>query len=90
MADGRAVLLFQRWRGDGVSASRPEVKLLHGSIHLGLEPSLSGNILPGGKAMIMNQESSVLEMSWLIRGLPGRSDGAVENASDETESQKQG
>jgi hypothetical protein len=39
--------------------------------------------------MITNQESSVLEMTWLIGGLPGRSDGAVEYASGETEGQEQ-
>jgi len=90
MADGHAVLLFQSWRWEGVSASCPEARLLHGDIHLSLEPFFGGNVLPGGKTMITNQESSVLEMVRLIGGLPGWSDGAVEDASDETESQEQG
>jgi hypothetical protein len=88
MADGRAIFLSQRWRGEGVSASCPEARLLHRSIHPGLEPFFGGNILSSGKAMIMSQESSVLEMAWLIGGLPRRSDGAVKDASDETESQE--
>jgi hypothetical protein len=48
------------------------------------------NVLLGGEAMIANQEGYVLEMVRLIGGLPGRSDGAVEDASDETEGQEQG
>jgi hypothetical protein len=73
-----------------VSAPCPEVKLLHGSIHLSLGPFVGGNVLLGGEAMITNQEGNVLEMVRLIGGLPGRSDGAVEDASDETEGQEQG
>jgi hypothetical protein len=89
MADGGTVFLLQNWRGEGVGASCPEAELLHGGINLGLEPLFGGSILSGGKAMITNQESSVLEMAWLIGGLPGWGNGAVEDASDETESQKQ-
>jgi hypothetical protein len=88
MADGCTVFLFQYRRDRGMSASRPKVSLLHGDIHLGLEPFFGGNVLPGGKAMIMNQESSVLEMVRLVRGLPGRGDGAVEDASYKAKSEE--
>lgn len=39
--------------------------------------------------MITNQESSVLEMAWLIGGLPWRDDGAVEDSSDKAKGEKQ-
>jgi hypothetical protein len=90
MADGGAVLFFQHRRGKGVSAQRPEAKRLHRSIHLGLGPFVGGNVLPGGKAMITGQEGDILEMVRLIGGLPGWSDGAVKDTSDETEGQEQG
>jgi len=89
MADSHAVLLFQRRGGGGVSASCPEVKFPHGSINLSREPFFGGDILPGRKAMVAEQESNVLEMARLIGGLPGRGDGAVEDASDKAKGEEQ-